>query len=66
MFRFSVGFICTRECRFTTWELKSGIVSRNLVRSLHKQAEVGNLEELDLFYHPLGYMPEISEAIFPK
>ena len=57
-FRFSVMFSQEQHL------VLSGILL-NIVHGLHKQAEVGNLEELYLSYHPQdGSTPEIFEAIF--
>ena len=57
-FRFSVMFSQKQHL------VLSGILL-NIVHGLHKQAEVGNLEELYLSYHPQdGSTPEIFEAIF--
>ena len=57
-FRFSVMFAQKQHL------VLSGILL-NIVHGLHKQAEVGNLEELYLLYHPKdGSTLEIFEAIF--
>ena len=58
--RFSFSVLFSQEQQLVS----SGIVL-NVVHGLHKQAEVGNLEELSLSYHPQdGSTQETFEAIF--
>ena len=56
-----------KRFRFNAESLSWGQISEivlNLARGLYKQAEVGNLEELDLSYNKHSSTPEIFEAIF--